>query len=207
MSVCPYDASQAILIELASGNVFRICDAISLFRQQLAASTYTRFTSSKRWQTAWRVIIETVGYENVKDINDANKIVKLQPVVDLARKQCKSRDKIANLFPSVSTCKKLLNMKPFIYLSSNTQLSLFAIARSRKLQAEDVDGYTKVCIDIITTTLGKRLCYHQWDVEAVPDRDLTQEDVDEENYVKKFKSINYCVDELIHALAKSNTIH
>jgi hypothetical protein len=70
MSICPYDAFQAILVELASGDVFRICDAITLFRQQLTTSTYIRFTTSKRWQTAWRVILETVGYENLK-FNDA----------------------------------------------------------------------------------------------------------------------------------------
>jgi hypothetical protein len=39
--------------------------------QQLTTSTYIRFTTSKRWQTAWRVTLETVGYENLKDINDA----------------------------------------------------------------------------------------------------------------------------------------
>jgi hypothetical protein len=210
MSICPYDAFQAILVELASGDVFRICDAITLFRQQLTTSTYIRFTTSKRWQTAWRVTLETVGYENLKDINDAKKIVNLQPVVELARKQCKCPSKIANLFPSVPTCKKLLNLKPFDCLSPNTQLSLFSIARSRKLSANDVDGYTKVCISIITTVLGKRLCYNQWDIEAVPDRDLTQEDVEEENYTKKIKSTpttNYNIDDLINTLTRSKTIH
>jgi hypothetical protein len=206
MSICPYDAFQAILVELASGDVFRICDAITLFRQQLTTSTYILFTTSKRWQTAWRVILETVGYENLKDINDAKNIVKLQPVVELARKQCKCLSKIANLFPSVPTCKKILNLKPFNYLPPNTQLSIFSIARSRKLSANDVDGYTSL-YQHHHNGAWKRLCYNQWDVEAVPD--LTQEDV-EENYTKKIKSTpttNYNIEDLINVLTRSKTIH
>jgi hypothetical protein len=119
-----------------------------------------RFTTSKRWRTAWRVI-ETVGYENLKDINDA-KDSETATSSRTRKKQCKCLSKIANLFPSVPTCKKLLNL-PFDCLSPNTQLSLFSIARSRNL-SQRCRRIHKV-ISIITTVLGKRLCYNQWDVK------------------------------------------
>jgi hypothetical protein len=67
----------------------------------------------------------------------------------------------------------------------------------------------RFCISIITTVLGKRLCYNQWDVEAVPDRDLTQEDVEEENdtKIKSTPTTNYNIDDLINTLTRSKTIH
>jgi hypothetical protein len=50
-----------------------------------------------------------------------------------------------------------------------------------------VHGYVKVCIDLITTVLGKRLCYYPWDVEVVPDRNIDQDDVEEEGFTKRLR--------------------
>jgi hypothetical protein len=78
-------------------------------------------------------------------------------------------------------------MKPFNHMEPCTQLTLFVIAR-RKNIVSDSDGYVKVCIDLITTVLGKRLCYYPWDVEVVP-RNIDQDDVEEEGFTKRLRYI------------------
>jgi hypothetical protein len=67
-----------------------------------------------------------------------------------------------------------------------TQLTLFVIARRKNIVSKDSDGYVKVCIDLITTVLGKRLCYYP-DVEVVPDRNIDQDDVEEEGFTKRLR--------------------
>jgi hypothetical protein len=78
-------------------------------------------------------------------------------------------------------------MKPFNHMEPCTQLTLFVIARRKNIVSKDSDGYVKVCIDLITTVLGKRLCYYPWDVEVVPDRNIDQDDVEEEGFTKRLR--------------------
>jgi hypothetical protein len=38
----------------------------------------------QRWQTAWKLIVESNGYQCVEEISDAKRIFKLSPVLELA---------------------------------------------------------------------------------------------------------------------------
>jgi hypothetical protein len=129
MSICPYDAFR--LYWSIGLDVFRICDAITLFRQQLTTSTYILFTTSKRWQTAWRVILETVGYENLKDINDAKYSETSTSSRTRETMQMSFQDRQpVSIRSRVEEDTESKTVRLFV---SNTQLSIFSIARSRNL--------------------------------------------------------------------------
>lgn len=186
MTGCPYEASKHILDEIASRDVWRMCRAVTLFQNAFKQGTFARFTSSKRWTTAWKEVLHEMGLNMTPDIHDAKRLQKLLPVVTLADRIHKSKGRPRKLFPRAVACKRLIGLQQFVDKATGQQLAVFVVARSRGLDPEDADGYVGTCIDMNMTVLGKRLCHQQWQIDPVPDRyeDVWPEEEGEDRYKK-----------------------